>query len=99
MRARPDDLRFWYNPPLQLSICSPSYDHCCQVKMPSPLSPTEIKYELSHIHDTRAPNIIVSAAICIFLAMTAVLLRLLARHLSKSKILSDDYMMIFALVS
>ncbi len=69
------------------------------VKMPSSLSPAEIKYELAHIHESRAPNIVISSTICISLAITAVILRLLARRLSKVKILADDYMMIFALVS
>ena len=67
--------------------------------MPSPLTPSEIKYESVHIHDSRASNIVISSAICIGLAITAVLLRLLARRLSKAKILADDYMMVFALVS
>lgn len=67
--------------------------------MPSTLSPTEIEYELAHIHDNRAPDLVISAAICIVLAITAVVLRLLARRLSKVRILADDYMIIFALVS
>lgn len=67
--------------------------------MPSLLSSTEIEYELAHIHDNRAPNVVISAAICISLAITAVLLRLLARRLSKVRILADDYMILFALVS
>ena len=67
--------------------------------MPNPLSPAEIKYELAYIRDDRASNIVVSCVICISLATIAVTLRLLARRLSKAKILADDYMMIFALVS
>lgn len=69
------------------------------VKMPSPLSPAEIRYELAHIHESRAPNIVVSSIICFSLAITVVILRLLARRLSKVRILADDYMMMFALVS
>ena len=67
--------------------------------MPSPLSPAEIKYEVAHIHDDRASNIVISSVICISLATIAVILRFLARRLSKAKILADDYMMVFALVS
>lgn len=67
--------------------------------MPSTLSPTEIEYEVAHIHDNRAPDLIISAALCIALAITAVILRLLARRLSKARILADDYMIIFSLVS
>ena len=67
--------------------------------MPGVLSPTEIEYEVARNHDSRASDIIISSAICISLAITAVLLRLLARRLSRVKILADDYMMIFALVS
>ena len=66
--------------------------------MSSLLSPAEIKYELAHIHDNRASNIVISSVICISLATIAVILRLFARRLSKAKILADDYMMIFALV-
>ena len=71
----------------------------CQVKMPTSLSPTEIEYELAHIHDNRSPDIVISAAICISLAIIAVALRLFARRLSKVKILADDYTTICALVS
>ena len=74
-------------------------EYRCWIKMPSPLSPAEINYELAHSNDNRASNIVVSSVICISLATIAVMLRLLARRLSKAKILADDYMMIFALVS
>ena len=74
-------------------------EYRCRIKMPSPLSPAEINYELAHSNDNRASNIVVSSVICISLATIAVMLRLLARRLSKAKILADDYMMIFALVS
>ncbi|CAD6572261.1 MAG: hypothetical protein ASARMPRED_005213 [Alectoria sarmentosa] len=66
--------------------------------MPASISPAEIEYELAHVHDNRAPNIVISTAICIALAITAVLMRLLARRLSKSRILADDYMIFFALI-
>ena len=67
--------------------------------MPGPPSPAEIQYELAHIHDNRAPSIVASSVICIALATIAVILRLLARRLGKVKILADDYMMVFTLVS
>lgn len=66
--------------------------------MPSPLSPTEIEYELAHIHDNRGPDMIVSTVICIALASVAVVLRFYARRLSKAQLWFDDYMMIVALV-
>ena len=67
--------------------------------MPSPLSPAEIEYEMSHIKDDRQKEMIVSSAICIAIAIIAVILRLVARRLSRAKIMADDYMIIVALVS
>ena len=67
--------------------------------MPSPLSPAEIEYEVAHIHDNRGPDIVISSAVCIGLAIAAVCLRLAGRRLSRAAILADDYMMVFALVS
>jgi len=66
--------------------------------MPSPLMPAEIQYEIAHVHDDRGPDMVVSNVICISLACVAVLLRLIARRLSKAKIWFDDYMIVVALV-
>lgn len=64
-----------------------------------PLTPAEIRYETAHIKDNRGPDMVVSTVICISLACIAVLLRLIARRLSKAKIWFDDYMIIVALVT
>lgn len=66
--------------------------------MPSLLSLSEILYQEEHISQNRGPDIVVSTTICIALAIMAVGLRLLARRVSKAGVISDDYMMIFALV-
>ncbi|KAL6714621.1 hypothetical protein ACLMJK_008046 [Lecanora helva] len=66
--------------------------------MPSKLPPEELKYEIAHIKDDRRGDIIAACATCIAAAIIAVILRLLARRLSKAKILADDYMIIVALV-
>ena len=62
------------------------------------LSPTEIQYELEHIHQDRAPSIIASYAICLSLACIAVVLRLVARRTSRSELKADDITMLSALV-
>ena len=67
--------------------------------MPSPLSPVEIKEEAAHIRDDRGGDMVASCVTCITAAIIAVILRLLARRLSKAKILADDYMIIVALVA
>ena len=69
--------------------------------MSSPLVPTpnEIQYQLAHIHDDRASQIIISHVTCLPLAAIAVTLRLLSRRLSKSgRIKVDDLVIIAALV-
>jgi len=58
----------------------------------------EILYELDNSHDNRAPDLVVSFAICISLAYIAVLLRIGARSVSKAGLKRDDFMIISALV-
>ena len=67
--------------------------------MPSPLSPAELKYEAANIKDDRSKDLVVSSIICITCAIIAVILRFIARRLSKAKIMADDYMIVAALVS
>ena len=61
-------------------------------------TPEEIQYQEEHIHDDRSGNVVTSHAICMAIATTAVLLRLIARRMCKASIQADDWMIIFALV-
>ncbi|KAF6240945.1 hypothetical protein HO173_000738 [Letharia columbiana] len=62
------------------------------------LSPTEIQYELEHIHQDRAPDIIASYAICLSLACIAVVLRFVARRTSRASLQADDLTVFIALL-
>lgn len=62
------------------------------------LSPAEIQYELEHIRQDRAPNIIASYAICLSLACIAVVLRFVARRISRASLQADDFTVAIALV-
>ena len=64
----------------------------------APPSAEEIEYQLAHIHQDRSSDIVVSHAICIVIALIAVVLRFSSRRLCKAPILADDYMIIVALV-
>ncbi|MCJ1426353.1 hypothetical protein MMC29_004256 [Sticta canariensis] len=61
-------------------------------------TPEEIQYQEEHIHDDRSGDLVTSYAICIAIATTAVLLRLIARRMCKASIQADDWMIIFALL-
>lgn len=61
-------------------------------------TPKEIQYQEEHIHDDRSGNIVTSHAICITIAVIAVLLRLISRRMIKASIQADDWMIIVALV-
>ena len=63
-------------------------------------SPSEIQAQLAHIHDDRSGQIIKSGAICLAVAITAVILRIISRRLSRARsMLLDDYILVSALVS
>lgn len=64
----------------------------------APPNAQEIKYQLAHIHEDRSNDIVVSHAICIVIAVVAVVLRFSSRRLCKAPILADDFMSIVALV-
>ena len=62
------------------------------------LSPAEIQYEVEHIHQNRAPDIIASYVTCLSLACIAVVLRFVARRISRASLQADDMTILAALV-
>lgn len=62
------------------------------------LPPSEVQYQLAHIHEDRASAIIISHAVLLPLAVIAVVARFIARRLCKAHIGLDDYMIVVALV-
>lgn len=64
----------------------------------APPNAQEIQYQLAHIHQDRSNDIVISHAICIVIAVVAVVLRFSSRRLCKAPILADDFMTIVALV-
>ena len=62
-------------------------------------NPTEIQYQLLHIHEDRSKDIVNSNAICMVIAIVAVTLRFVSRRLCKAAFLADDYVCLAALVS
>ena len=64
------------------------------------MSPSDIEYQLAHIHDNRSDEIITAGAICISMAIGAVVLRLISRQLSRvGSVQLDGYVIISSLVS
>lgn len=55
------------------------------------LSEAEIEYEKAHIKQNRQLGIGVSNGICLGLAFIAVLLRITARHLARTRVGVDDW--------
>lgn len=62
------------------------------------LSPTKIYYELEHVRQDRAPNIIASYVICLTLACIAVVLRFVARRTTGALLKADDLTIVIALL-
>lgn len=64
------------------------------------ISPSEAQDQLAHVHDNRSGEIIIAGTICLFMAIAAVILRLIARRLSRARSMQlDDYVIISAMVS
>jgi hypothetical protein len=61
-------------------------------------TPEEIEYFLAHKDDTRQPNLIATVVTCLFFGYLAVVLRIVARHKRNVKLLTDDWLIICALV-
>ena len=61
-------------------------------------TPAEIMEQEMHVSDTMVPSIIASNAICFAIACIAVVLRFLARRMSKTKYEADDWLVLVGLV-
>lgn len=62
-------------------------------------SPEEIEYQIEHYDESYVDEIHISMSICLALATVAVILRVLARRMSKASIGKDDHMIFVALVA
>lgn len=62
------------------------------------LSPEEIASQQAHIHDDRSNDIIISHAICLSLALIAIVLRFLSRHIGKVRLEPDDWMIVASFI-
>ncbi len=65
----------------------------------SSFSPAELKYMENHIGDHRSGQIYAASAVCVFVSYFAVVLRLIARGLTKARYGIDDLFILTALVS
>ena len=61
-------------------------------------TPEEIEYQIDHRHESYARETHISMSICLALAATAVVLRVLARRMKNAALGKDDYMIFAALV-
>ncbi len=60
-------------------------------------TPSEMEYQLAHVNDDRASDIVISHAVVLPLAVIAVFFRFISRRLCKARIEADDYMIIATL--
>ena len=58
------------------------------------LSEQDIAYQVAHIHDDRSHDIIISQALCITIALIAIILRFLSRALGRIILGADDWMIV-----
>ena len=57
-----------------------------------------IQYQLQHVHESRASDLIITFATCTALAYVAIILRLIARKTNKAPLQADDFWATIALV-
>ena len=62
------------------------------------LPPAEARYQLAHIHESRAKDINISHFVCLTIAVVAIALRFLSRRISRTALKMDDWMIVAALV-
>lgn len=75
-------------------------DYLLRVVTPAqmPLPPSEIARQQANLQDDRRGDIIATSAVCLTFATAAVILRFVARRISRSSIRSDDFMIVVGLV-
>ncbi len=59
----------------------------------------EIDYQKNHIDETHVPQLIVAFVVSLFLAYSAIILRLFSRRLSRTPLGWDDWIIVLSLVS
>lgn len=62
------------------------------------LSEDEIAYQAAHLHDTKVPAILATYAVLSVLATIAIVLRVVVRSFTNSKLLADDWTIFIAWV-
>ena len=75
-------------------MATPSYNEAIFQKLP----PADVQYQLAHVHESRAKEVVVSQLVCLAIAVVAVALRFLSRCISKTPLKSDDWMIVAAMV-
>ena len=75
-------------------MSKPAYNEAISHHLP----PAEAQYQLAHIHESRAKELVVSHFICLMIAVVAVTLRFVSRRMSKTPLKMDDWMIVAALV-
>ena len=58
----------------------------------------ELQYERAHVSETHVPQLIAVFTVSLAIAYSAVALRLLSRHLSKTQLKWDDWTILLSLV-
>ncbi|KAI4140519.1 MAG: hypothetical protein LQ341_003806, partial [Variospora aurantia] len=61
-------------------------------------SAAEIQYQLQHIHEDTSKQIIAAFGVCLGIATCAVLLRFVARHITKAPLAGDDWTIVAGLL-
>lgn len=61
-------------------------------------TPADVEYQEAHIHESRQHEVVASNVAVLTLATVAVILRLVARRITKAPLQKDDYTIIVALV-
>lgn len=99
LSAGPTDSRLDSPPVLSIlkGLSLPAFV-CGFVPKMASFSPSEMQYQLDHIQDNRAPAFIACYATCLALAFIAVLLRFIARRISRASVLADDWWILVSLV-
>ena len=62
------------------------------------LTPNQIEYQMSHVGDNRAPDIIASSVIMLVAAYATIALRFTSRRLTGAGLKSDDWMILIGAV-